>query len=108
MFNIFTYGCLEPDTLSSIVHTQKLDLVRRMSAATAEGWARVFAGPGWENTSAATIVKSENSQVEGILLQVTQRELKILDMYESYPSWYGRVKLDLAVYQMQDGNLVET
>jgi len=49
-------------------------------------------------------VRDENGIVEGVLYDIADSDLKILDRYEGYPSHYERIKV---VVRMDDGKMVE-
>jgi gamma-glutamylcyclotransferase (GGCT)/AIG2-like uncharacterized protein YtfP len=52
----------------------------------------------------ANIVRDENGIVEGVLYEITDSDLKVLDRYEGYPSHYERIKV---VVGMDSGEKVE-
>jgi len=74
--------------------------------AILEGWRLEFNKVSSRNPEEgyANIVKDENSVVEGVLYEINDSDLKILDMYEGYPNHYERIKV---VVRMDNGERVE-
>lgn len=52
----------------------------------------------------ANIVRDENSQVEGVLYEISEDGLRKLDNYEGYPHHYNRIKVFVL---LDDGSQVE-
>jgi len=54
---------------------------------------------GWEffinQRGVANIIMDENSNVYGLLFEITKRCLNCLDMHENYPELYGRSELSI-------------
>ena len=74
--------------------------------AILEGWRLEFNKVSSRNSKEgyANIVRDENGIVEGVLYDIADSDLKILDRYEGYPSHYERIKV---VVRMDDGEVVE-
>jgi gamma-glutamylcyclotransferase (GGCT)/AIG2-like uncharacterized protein YtfP len=67
---------------------------RLIGPAFLNGWRLTFDknSPLWGG-GIADIVKDENSQVWGLLYEVSEDDLKALDTYEGAPDFYRRVKV---------------
>tara|TARA_Y100000589_G_scaffold264506_1_gene255223 strand:- start:897 stop:1316 length:420 start_codon:yes stop_codon:yes gene_type:complete len=48
----------------------------------------------------ANIVKNKNTNVEGVLMEITQMEFLLLDSYEGYPQMYSRSKMKIISKEM--------
>ena len=98
----FAYGSnMDPDRMRE----RGVNFLKREHAIL-EGWRLEFNKVSSRNPEEgyANIVKDENSVVEGILYEIDDLDLKILDRYEGYPSHYERIKV---VVRMDNGENVE-
>jgi len=98
----FAYGSnMDPDRMRE----RGVNFLKREHAIL-EGWRLEFNKVSSRNPDEgyANIVKDENSVVEGILYEINDSDLKILDRYEGYPNHYERIKV---VVRMANGENVE-
>ena len=47
------------------------------------------------NLGYANIVPDENQKVEGVLFQITEEDLILLDSYEGFPELYSRIQMNV-------------
>ena len=98
----FAYGSnMDPDRMRE----RGVNFLKREHAIL-EGWRLEFNKVSSRNPDEgyANIVKDENSVVEGILYEINDSDLKILDRYEGYPNHYERIKVAV---RMDNGEKVE-
>jgi gamma-glutamylcyclotransferase (GGCT)/AIG2-like uncharacterized protein YtfP len=98
----FAYGSnMDPDRMKG----RGINFSKREHAIL-EGWRLEFNKVSFKNPKEgyANIVMSENSVVEGVLYEISDSDLRILDKYEGYPSHYGRIKI---IVRTDDGEKVE-
>jgi len=98
----FAYGSnMDPDRMRE----RGVNFLKREHAIL-EGWRLEFHKVSSRNPDEgyANIVKDENSVVEGILYEINDSDLKILDRYEGYPNHYERIKVAV---RMDNGEKVE-
>jgi cation transport regulator ChaC len=98
----FAYGSnMDPDRM----RVRGVNFLKREHAIL-EGWRLEFNKVSSRNSKEgyANIVRDENGIVEGVLYDIADSDLKILDRYEGYPSHYERIKV---VVRMDDGEMVE-
>jgi len=98
----FAYGSnMDPDRMKE----RGVNFSKREHAIL-EGWRLEFNKVSSRNLKEgyANIVRDENSIVEGVLYEITDSDLKVLDRYEGYPSHYERIKV---VVRMDSGEKVE-
>lgn len=50
---------------------------------------------GWTRTDSLNIGRDEGRFVDGILWEITEEDLVLLDSYESCPEWYTREEVEV-------------
>ena len=98
----FAYGSnMDPDRMRE----RGTNFLKR-EQATLEGWRLEFNKVSSRNPKEgyANIVKDKNGVVEGILYEINNSDLKMLDIYEGYPNHYERIKVTV---RMDNGERVE-
>jgi gamma-glutamylcyclotransferase (GGCT)/AIG2-like uncharacterized protein YtfP len=71
--------------------------------ATLSGWRLEFNKMASRNSQEgyANIVPDENETVEGILYEIEDSDISILDQYEGYPDHYGRSSVKVQLDETQ-------
>ncbi len=81
----FAYGMnMDPDGME-----QRCPGAGALGKATLKGYALRFRG------GLANIEPVEGREVEGVLWEITERDLKALDRFEGYPKLYGRDEFEV-------------
>lgn len=95
------YGAYGANT--NLDHVKKLfPEAKFFNKGVIEGFKVVFRGTSIEKY--ATIEKSEKHNTNIILWELTREFEEILDAYEDYPSFYGKVFLDVKINETENVN----
>lgn len=92
MVYYFAYG-------SNLDYTRMFDRCESAEVvcrATLEGYRLVF----MENNSkkvVANIIKDEKNHVDGVVYEITHKDLKLLDGYEGHPTVYKRKSVNISI-----------
>jgi cation transport regulator ChaC len=91
---LFSYGSNDPDQLAT-----RLERPVDSYAALADGWARVFRGSSrtWGGAGVASLVRKPGTVTYGLVVPVTEEDLRVLDRYEGVPRSYRRKKIAVEV-----------
>ena len=94
---IFCYGSNHPVQIAERLGLELDYVLEHCVPCTLRGYKRAYEGvaPFWESKSAATVVKDENSKIDAFAFYMTPDHVRMMDVFEGYPSFYERVPVDL-------------
>ena len=94
---VFCYGSNHPEQLSRRLETTIDSIMSRAISCKVKGFKRVYVGVSrnWGGNSVANIITDPESYVLGYAVSMTPEEILKLDVFEGYPTWYDRIKVEL-------------
>ena len=94
---VFCYGSNHPEQLSRRLETTIDSIMSRAISCKVKGFKRVYVGVSrnWGGNSVANIIRDPESYVLGYAVSMTPEEISKLDVFEGYPTWYDRIKVEL-------------
>ncbi|TNV75556.1 hypothetical protein FGO68_gene14365 [Halteria grandinella] len=97
--NVFCYGSNHPEQLFRRLNVPILDLLSRSFSCSLPEWKRVYCGVSrnWGGNSVANVVRSSGEEAIGYAVTLKKDEIKKLDEFEGYPTWYTRTEVKLKV-----------